>query len=155
MLGKDGFKKVDDPILTLNKNLDALVINDVFYMFTMQAENLFNMERSYRLRCETKLKEICTMGILSNEMAFREIASKGQNPRRFISFNQSRLDVLKNETSRRKYMKMFAIEMKEDGTINTEDEKSSVRLVKFLCEKAMIDPVDESPREVSAAKVWS
>ena len=45
MSGKDRFKKVTDPILTLNKNLDAVIINSTFYMFTMQAENLFNSKR--------------------------------------------------------------------------------------------------------------
>jgi hypothetical protein len=51
-------------------------------------------------------------------------------------------------------MKMFKITMKGD-VIDTEDEKCSERLVKFLCDKAMLDPIDEEPREVSAAKVWS
>ena len=152
--GKDRFKKLTDPILTLNKNLDAVIINDTFYMLTMQAENLFNMERSYKLRCDAKVEEIVELGILSDTDAFKSVVTKGQNPRRFVSFNQSRLDAIKNTNSRKKYMKMFRIEMK-DGKIDTEDAKSSERLVKFLCEKAMLDPIDEGPREVSAAKAWS
>lgn len=154
MSGKDRFKKVADPILTLNKNLDAVIINGTFYMMTMQAENLFNMERSYKLRCGAKVEEVVELGILSNAEAFKSVATKGQNPRRFVSFNQSRLDAIKNTNSRKKYMKMFKIELK-DGKIDTEDPKSSERLVKFLCDKAMLDPIDEGPREVSAAKAWS
>ena len=112
------------------------------------------MERSYKLRCGAKVEEVVELDILSNADAFKNVATKGQNPRRFVSFNQSRLDAIKNTNSRKKYMKMFKIEMK-DGKINTEDAKSSKRLVKFLCEKAMLDPIDEEPREVSAAKAWS
>ena len=154
MAGKDRFRKLNDPILTLNKNLDAVIVNGVFYMLTMQAENLFNMERSYKLRCEAKIEEIAALNILSNTDAFKAVATKGQNPRRFVSYNPSRLDAIKDPRNRKKYMKMFKIEMKGDE-INTEDEKCSERLVKFLCDKAMLDPIDEEPREVTAAKVWS
>lgn len=152
--GKGKFKKIKKPILTLNKNLDAVIINGTFYMLTMQAENLFNMERSYKLRCCAKVEEVVELGILSNGDAFKDMATKGQNPRRFVSFNQSRLDAIKNINSRKKYMKMFNIKMRR-GKIDTDDIKSSERLVKFLCDKAMLDPIDEGPREVSAAKVWS
>ena len=152
--GKGNFKKIKKPILTLNKNLDAVIINSTFYMLTMQAENLFNMERSYKLRCGAKVEEVVELGILTNADAFKDMATKGQNPRRFVSFNQSRLDAIKNTNSRKKYMKMFNIGMK-CGKIDTDDIKSSERLVKFLCDKAMLDPIDEGPREVSAAKVWS
>ena len=153
MSGKDRFRKVTDPILTLNKNLDVVIVHGFLYMLTMQAENLFNMERSYKLRCGAKIEEVANLGILTNADVFKNIATKGQNPRRFVSFNQSRLDALKNTNSRKKYMKMFQIEMK-DGKIDTEADKSSERLVKFLCDKAMLDPIDEGPREVSAAKAW-
>ena len=151
--GQDRFKKLNDPSLTLNKNLDAVVVNGTMYMITMQAENLFNMERSYKMRCAKKVEEVIKLDILTNSDAFENIATKGQNPRRFVSFNQSRLDAIKNTNSRKKYMKMFQISMR-DGKIDTDDEKSSERLVKFLCEKAMLDPIDEKPREVSAAKAW-
>lgn len=151
--GKDRFKRLNEPILTLNKNLDAVVVNGTLYMITMQAENLFNMERSYRKRCDEKVEEVIMLDILTNSDAFVNIATKGQNPRRFVSFNQSRLDAIKNTNSRKKYMKMFQISMK-DSQIDTDDEKSSERLVKFLCDKAMLDPIDEKPREVSAAKAW-
>lgn len=148
------FTKLDKPMLTLNKNIDAIIVDNTLYMLTMQAENLFNMERSYRKRCETKVDEIIKLGILTNSDSFNKIATHGQNPRRFVTFNQGRLDAIKNPNSREKYMQMFRINMK-NNRIDTEDEKSAERLVKFLCEKAMLDPIDEEPREVSAAKAWS
>ena len=80
---------------------------------------------------------------------------KGQNPRKFMSFNDTRLNVLKERTEREKYLKLLKIPWKDDGTIDTEADKASDRLIRFLCDKAMIDPVDEEPREVAAAKAWS
>lgn len=151
--GKDRFRKLNYPILTLNKNLDAVIVNGTLYMITMQAENLFNMERSYRKRCDEKVKEVVDLDILTKPDVFTNIATKGQNPRCFVTFNQSRLDAIKSANGLKKYMEMFKISMK-DGKIDSEDKKSSERLVKFLCDKAMLDPIDEKPREVSAAKAW-
>ena len=150
--GQDTFKKLRDPVLTLNKNLDAIIVNNVFYMLTMQAENLFNMERSYKLLCDTKVEELIQYDLFSNPDIFLEIATKGQNPRRFVSFNQSRADVLHEYENRVKYLPMFRIALKPDGKIDTEDVKSSERLIKFLCNKAMMDPVKDEPQEVAGAK---
>ena len=97
---------------------------------------------------------ITNLTILSDDKAFDEVSKKGQNPRRFASFNRKRLEAIKNDGDRKKYMKQFSIDM-EDGKIRTDDPRNCERLIKFLCDKAMLDPVDERPREVAAAKEWS
>ena len=91
---------------------------------------------------------------MTNADAFRRIASSGANPRRFISFNKNRLNVLKDKRTRRKYASMFMIKTTPQGDIDTDDEKSAERLVKFLCNKAAIDPVENEPKEVAAMKGW-
>jgi hypothetical protein len=153
-LEEDQFKKIKEPVLTLNKSLDAVIVGSTFYMLTMQAENLFDMERSYRKRCDEKVGEIRDMDILTDADAFEKTAAKGQNPRRFVSFSQSRLDAIKTGEGRRKYLRKFHIEM-EHGRIKTDDPRNCERLIKFLCDKAMLDPVDNRPREVAAAREWS
>lgn len=152
--GRDSFKKLKDPVLTLNRNLDAIIVNNIFYMLTMQAENLFNMERSYKLQCNTRVEELLQYDLFSDPDVFVEMAKKGQNPRRFISFNQSRADAIRNHETRVKYLPMFNISVDPNGMIDTKDIKSSERLIKFLCNKAMMDPVEDAPREVAGAKVW-
>lgn len=150
----DVFKKVSYPILSLSKTIDAIIVNRTFYILNMQAEKLFNMERSYRIRCDSKVDEIINLGILTDNDIFRETASRGQNPRRFVSFSQERMNALKNPESRKKYMQMFNIIMK-GNKIDSKADKASERLVKFLCNKAMLDPVDEGPREVTSAREWA
>ena len=49
---------------------------------------------------------------------------------------------------------MFMIKTTPQGDIDTDDEKSAERLVKFLCNKAAIDPVENEPKEVAAMKGW-
>lgn len=154
LFDRDQFKELESPVLTLNKSLDAVIADGTFYMLTMQAENLFDMERSYNIRRGDTVKVIKDLKILSDDSAFEEVSKKGQNPRRFASFNQKRLEALKDDADREKYMGQFNIDM-EDGRIRTDDPRNCERLIKFLCDKAMLDPVDEKPREVAAAKEWT
>ena len=52
-------------------------------------------------------------------------------------------------------MQIKKFEMNLDGnTIDTNDEKTSKGLVKFLRNKAILDFLDELPIEVSAAMSW-
>lgn len=148
------FKEITDPVFSFRPTLDAIIIDDMFYILTMQAENLFNMERAYKKICEIKVDLTIEALEMTNADAFRRIASSGANPRRFISFNKNRLNVLKDKRTRRKYASMFMIKTTPQGDIDTDDEKSAERLVKFLCNKAAIDPVENEPKEVAAMKGW-
>ena len=149
------FKEIIDPIFTFRPALDALIIDEMVYFFTMQAENLFNMERAHKKVCEIKVNQTISALGMTNPEAFKRIASSGVNPRRFVSFNEARLNVLKDKRTRKKYASMFKINITDDGNIDTDDERSAERLVRFLCNKAAIDPVENEPKEVSAMRGWT
>lgn len=116
-------------------------------------ENLFAMERAYKAVCNNKVNEIIECGFLTDEAVFQKIATSGQNPRRFVAYNQSRLEAMKNVSKRKKLAKMFNLKL-SGSNIDTNDEKTATRLVKFLCNKAMLDPLNDLPVEVAAAKSW-
>ena len=149
------FNEITDPVFTFKPTLDAIIIDEVVYFFTMQAENLFNMERAHKKVCEIKVGQTISALEMTNPDSFKRIASSGANPRRFVSFNEARLNVLKDRRTRKKYASMFKIKTTDDGNLDTDDEKSAERLVKFLCNKAAIDPVENEPKEVSAMKGWA
>lgn len=147
------FHEITEPVLTLKRSIDVIILGRTVYMLTLAGENLFAMERAYKAVCQTKVSDVIDCGFVTNPDLFKTIATSGQNPRRFISYNQTRLDTLKNTNRRKKLAQKFGMKL-EGNTIDTNDEKTSERLVKFLCNKAMLDPLDESPVEVSAAKSW-
>ena len=66
----------------------------------------------------------------------------------------NRLNVLFDDKNRKKYLKKFNISITEDGLIDTNVEDNIDRLIKFLCNKALIDPLDNKPREVVGVKKW-
>lgn len=147
------FKKVEEPVLSLKKTVDVIIAGDTVYMLTMAGENLFGMERAYKTVCKNKVNEIIACDFLTNAEQFEKTATTGQNPRRFVSYNQSRLDALKNANRRKRLAKKFGMQL-SDARINTDDKQTTERLIKFLCNKAMLDPLDSSPVEVAAAKNW-
>lgn len=149
----EAFKEITEPILTLRNSIDVAIIGDMVYLFKLSGEKLFNMERSYRALCEVEVVQISQCDFLTDAEAFKTVATQGRNPRRFVSFNQAHFDVLKNIARRHELADKFKIPMCGDN-IATERPEDVEKLVKFLCNKAMLDPCDSSPMKVSATKPW-
>lgn len=148
------FREIDVPVLTLRKTIDVAIIGDTVYLFSLAGENLFNMERTYKAVCKGIVDEIVKCDFLTDAESFTTIANSGRNPRRFVAYNNDHFEWLKNKKNRKSAAAKFGFKLEEDG-INTSDPDSAEKLVKFLCNKAMIDPCDESPVEVANTKPWS
>lgn len=147
------FKELDEKVLTLRPTIDVLIYGSEVYLFTLNGENLFNMERSYKALCCDYIARVQETGMIVNAEKFSSIASSGHNPRRFVSFNQAHLDKLKNASTRGRIAKKFSIPLK-DGKFDTEQEGVSEKMVKILCDKGMVDPFENLPMEVPSAKKW-
>lgn len=148
------FKEINTPVLSVRDTIDVAIIGDVAYLFNLNGEKLFNMERTYKVVSEDHINEIAESKLLTNVKTFREVASTGRNPRRFIAYNMEHLKWLEDIENRKKASKKFGFKMKKNK-IDTDDEISTEKLIKFLCDKAMIDLCNERPVEVAATKPWS
>lgn len=148
------FHEIDAPVLTLRKTIDVAIIGDTVYLFTLAGETLFNMERTYKAVCKGLVDEIIQCNFLTDVESFSTIANSGRNPRRFVAYNNDHFEWLKDNEHRRNAAEKFGFKLEGDN-INTTDPDSSEKLVKFLCNKAMVDPCDESPVEVANTKPWS
>ena len=49
MQNKGAFQELDKKVLTLRPTIDVLIYGNEVYLFTLNGENLFNMERSYKV----------------------------------------------------------------------------------------------------------
>ena len=144
------FEEISDKVLSLRPTIDVVVFNDNIYMLTLAGENLFNMERSYKAICTTKID---TINECNDFDAFSAIARSGHNPRKFVSFNDAHLQKLKNANSRKKMAKKFNIPLDGDK-FDTTNPDASDKLVKLLCDRGMVDPFDDNPMEVAGSKKW-
>ena len=153
MQNKGTFKELDEKVLTLRPTIDVLIYGDEVYLFTLSGENLFNMERSYKVLCCDYIAKVQESEIVVNIDKFMSVASSGHNPRRFVSYNQSHLEKLKNPSTRRKIAEKFSIPMSE-GKFDTNQDGATEKIVKILCDKGMVDPFENLPMEVPSAKKW-
>ncbi len=152
--GTGGFEEIKGKVLSLKPYIDVIIIDSDVYLLTMSGENLFNMERAYRKICDDKILEVTESDILNDADVFKKIASSGHNPRRFVSFNQNRLDKLKSKKNREKMATRFRIPLKKDK-FDVSEPQNAEKLVKLLCNKGMVDPFEDLPVEVTSSKKWS
>ena len=151
----ESFKVLPAKTLALRQHIDLMVWRGAVYMFNLSGEKLFDMERAYRQVCADKVEEIVHTGILSDDEAFRQYASSGYNPRRFVAFDGNRLRRIKNDSVfRNKMAEKFGIVQNSNGKYDSSDKSNVDRIVKFLCKKGMLDPVDENPVEIEGSKPW-
>lgn len=147
------FTEISDKVISLRTAIDVVIIENTVYMLTLAGENLFNMERAYKSVCEKQTTNIIDSNIINDAEAFSSIASCGHNPRKFVSFNESHLQKLKNTNSRKKMSKKFSIHLDGDK-FDMSQPGAADKLVKLLCDRGMVDPFDDNPMEVSSSKKW-
>jgi hypothetical protein len=147
------YKEISGEVLGLKLDIDMISFADKIYFFNNSGEKLFNMERAYKKICQEKVEEIKDIGIVTDIEAFIGVATSGHNPRRFISFNNERIESLKDDKMKSIISKHFRIPL-IDGKFDTSNNDTSEKLIKLLCGKGEIDPFNNKPVEVSGAKEW-
>lgn len=150
------FTEITNKVISLRTSIDVIIMDDTVYMLTLAGENLFNMERAYKAACVGKLEELEEIeqcSIVTDFGAFSSVAGSGHNPRKFVSFNESHLQKLKNSRSRAKMAKKFNIPMNGD-LFDTTQPGAADKIVKLLCDRGMVDPFDDNPMEVAGSKKW-
>lgn len=135
--------------------MDILVVGETIYFLTLAGENLFNMARSYKAVCHQKVEEVEQADIINGIETFKSAAETGHNPRRFIAFNESRLTALKKKNVRVAMARKFNIPLDADGDkFDATAEGATVKIVKLLCNKGMLDPFEKTAVEVDGARQW-
>ena len=149
------FRAIEGNVLQLKKYIDAVIYKGNLYMMNLDAERIFDMERAFKKKSFDDAQNIVDYGMVSDRENFLEIALSGHNPRKFLSFNAKNLEILKkNKQMRKKLGNKFDIPLTKSGEFDTTDKRSCDNLIKILCDKAMLEPFDEEPREVESAKKW-
>lgn len=147
------FQEIDDQVISLRTSIDVIFCDNTIFMLTLAGENLFNMERAYKATCNSKVEAVKAIGIVSDPDVFSNVACNGHNPRKFISFNERRLEKLKNANTRKKVSRQFDIPLNGDQ-FDTSTPEASDKLIKVLCNRGMMDPFEDNPVEVDGSKRW-
>lgn len=155
LFNKGTFKRFDYKLLYLRTSINVVIVDKTVYFLDMAGETLFNMERAYKKKCYACVQKIEAMNIVSEFDVFKSIATTGHNPRKFVSFNEKKLDLMKKKKIRILVRDKYNIPLTEDGSkFDTSKDDDASRFVKVLCNKAMWDIIEDQPMEVDASKNW-
>ena len=152
------FKPITNGVLQLSSIIDILIIDNNLYLFNFSGESILNLEKSYKKKCSKDLEIILSQDIISNSCKelFQSTALHGHNPRKFLTFQQDRLNALSQQQMREKISHKFNIPLDErTGEFTFRDENEIEKLIKVLCDKAALDPFDNSPREALNLREWN
>lgn len=150
------FKEINQKVLYLRTSIDVVIVDDHIYLFTSLGEKLFDMERTYKLVCKEKVQEILSSNIIyeNNSDIFIQAATSRHNPRKFLSFNQDRLEKLKDVATLTNMAGKYSIPV-IDNKFYVSDENAAEKIIKLLCNKGMMDPFEDAPVEVTSSKRWN
>ena len=158
IFGKNIFKPIAEKILQLSNTIDILIIDDKLYLLNFSGESILNLEKSYKKKCSETLEIISSQNIISDSSIelFQSTALHGHNPRKFLTFQQKRLDALSEQSVRERISHKFNIPLDEHtNKFSFRNEKEIEKLIKILCDKAALDPIDNSPREALNLREWN
>ena len=147
------YSEIKGKVLNLRTSIDAIIYDNYVYLLSMDGERLFSLERSYKKISAQRTTEVINEDMVSDKDTFKRIAESGYNPRRFLSFNPERFDMLKDRGAIEKMKKIFSITT-VDGRFDTSSPENAEKLIKILCNKGMTDPFTDNPVEVEGAKKW-
>ena len=63
-------------------------------------------------------------------------------------------ETLKEVSNLKIISEKFDIKLNNNDKVDTSDSENINKFIKFICDRGMIDPVDEKPREVASAQQW-
>lgn len=150
------YKKIDSKVLNLGNTFDVLILgNEKVYFMNLNGESLFNLERVYKAICYKKVEEVCNNNILSDNDAFAKTANSGHNPRKFVLYDDKNLKYISVPKQRKRIAEKFQIKLNSKGEIDTSDSNNVNKLIKFLCNRAVLDPTNLEARESDGTKKWS
>lgn len=149
------YTPVDRPLLVLPKRIDALIVGDDAWFLTLQGTQLFAPDSICRKIAQEKISTMNGIKWIEGFDTFAKAAVTGYNPRRFLAFNAEKVTELADALKRKRIAKKFNISLKPSGKIDLSDPASANNFIKVVCDKAMVDPFNDGPMEVSGAKKWN
>ena len=152
--GKTEYTLMKEKLLVLPKKMDAVVVGDDIWFLTLQGAQLFAPESICRKIAQDRVESMKGLSWIEGFSTLESEAVKGFNPRRFLAFNGDKVADLAIQAKRKDIARKFHIDLTKAEKINLTNPISANNFIKVICDKAMVDPFNDDPMEVSGAKEW-
>lgn len=144
--------KADEPLVQFSKSFDAIVYKNIIYMINNNCESIFNMEYTHKIICKKQLSELETANIISDIESYKTFASSGHNPKKFITYDSSIVEKLKQTKWKNKLSKDLKIPI--DPVTKQFDLRKEVNAKNFtlvICGKTKLNMFDDGICEVTTS----
>lgn len=148
------FKEISEDVLDLRLYMDVVVIGKQVFFFGLSGEKLFGMERAYQTHVTELAVEFEKVSFLTNADNLKKTALSGHYPRMLVAYQASKMKYLDTPGHRRTIAKKFGIDIDKKDNFDMGKPDCAAKLIRFLCNKGMLDPTDEAAMEVAGAKRW-
>lgn len=151
------FTPFTQKLLQLFPYFHIIIYDSYLYLNDIDGEKILDLERTYKKKCAEDLTLIQTADIVSDFDAFKIVAFSNHNPRKFLTFNQESLNkLITSKPLCQDISSKFSIPYSSStGKFDLSDKNSAERFIKFLCDKAVLDPIEQTAKEASAIKNWN
>lgn len=137
----NGFAELSDPILSLNSYCDCIIFNDYTLFFTGKAENIFDLEKHYKVIASQSLTYLESTGIIENFEDFKNYSSVWPKAAKFEGFDIERMkNFLKLDIPiRAQELNKFFIPVNQNGIIVANSPEEREKVLNFICGKLLTD----------------
>ena len=151
--GKDNMiSQTKDPIVTLNKSFDCIVLDRTMFMINQNIESVLNLEPTRKKICNRCVDEIESLNIIENAEEFRRFSLFGQNPKKFSTYQSDIVNKLTNDSGKNVLVDKFKIPLNDQGEFILDDTKKAARFLSIICDKTKSDLFGDSYCEVAGSK---
>ncbi|GLC31134.1 DUF4868 domain-containing protein [Clostridium omnivorum] len=84
-----------NPLVQFGKGFDALIYKSKIYMINSNCEGILNMEYSHKKICQKSLDLLEQSNIINDIESYRQFATSGQTPKKFITYDSAIVEKLK------------------------------------------------------------
>ncbi|WP_455797557.1 Kiwa anti-phage protein KwaB-like domain-containing protein [Clostridium butyricum] len=138
-----------EPLIQFGKCFDAIIYKNTIYMINSNCETIFNMEYSHTKICRKSLDLLNDSKIIEDIETFRQYAISGQTPKKFITYDNSIVENLKDDTWKIKVstdlkIPLNPITKKFDLSLDIHAKNFTL----LVCGKTKLDMFNNKPCEV-------
>ena len=137
----NNFTELTDPILSLNVSCDCIIFNDYDLFFTGKAENIFDLEKHYKVLASKCLTQLQEKGIIEDFDSFKNYACCWPKAAKFESFDIDRINSFAelDIPTKAKILNNFSILLNSQGAIVANSPEEKEQVLNFACGKLLID----------------
>lgn len=144
--------KADEPLVQFAKSFDVLVYKNILYSINNNYESIFNMEYTHKILSKKHLLELQAANLVKDMEAYKIYASAGQTPKKFITYDASIVNLLKQTKWKTKLSKDLKIPIDSvTKQFDLSDVDNARKFTLAICGKTKLNMFDDGICEVPSS----